>query len=215
MFYSLLIGLVLSLTFGLTSCKSCNGGEPEKKADATEVAKAVALNVENVISADREAMFLKAGDNVRWYETTIVMTNLLSAPDCTSEVSEVINTFQKIIEYEKGFDTMVYTLRHGKDGTYEIDSVDGWWAEDFPLNNEPIEVNFKEAFDLLMKANITKPDSRYCVLRKEIGPNSCSPQYIFGNTRSQVYVDAVTGNVTAINPVFDGCGFEKPLGEWP
>lgn len=216
MFYSLLMGFILSLTFGLTSCKSCGGGEPEKMADSTEVLKtAVTLDVENVISTDREAMYLKAGDNVRWYETTVVMTDYLSAPDCTGEIDKIINTFQKIVAIGKGYDTMVYKFKHYKDGTCEVDSIDGWWSEDYPLNDEPIEVSFKDAYELLMKANIVKPDSRYCVLRKEVGPNNCNPQYIFGNIKSQVYVDAVTGNVTANDPVFDGFGFGKPLGEWP
>lgn len=214
MFYSLTMMFAFSLVFGFTSCKSCSGENPKKENNVAEVLKPAVLDVENVISTDRETMFLIAGDNVRWYETTIVLSEPLSAPNCTNDVKEVVNTFQKIIKKGNGYDTMVYQLKHSKDGTYEIDSVHGWWAEDYPLNNEPIKIDFNDAFNQLMKANIVKPQSRYCVLRKEVGPKDCNPQYIFGNIKSQVYVDAVTGDVKGENPAFES-GFEKPLGEWP
>lgn len=216
LFYSLLMAFAFSLTFGLTSCNSCSGDTPENENNVAEVMKPVVLDVENVISTDRQTMFLMAGgDNVRWYETTIVLSEPLSAPDCTNDVKEIVNTFQKIVKSGDGYDTMVYQLKHCKDGTYEIDSVAGWWAEDSPLNDEPIKLSFNDAFNQVMKANIVKPQSRYCVLRKEVGPKDCNPQYIFGNTKSQVYVDAVTGNVKGKNPVFEGIELAQPLGEWP
>jgi hypothetical protein len=51
------------------------------------------------------------------------------------------------------------------------------------------------------------------VLRKEVAPLDCNPQYIFGNKRAQLYVDAVTGEVKDYNPAYKG--FTMPLGEWP
>jgi hypothetical protein len=53
-----------------------------------------------------------------------------------------------------------------------------------------------------MAANAPKPHSRQVVLRKEVGPNSINPQYIFGNFQAQLYVDAVTGDVKTKNPAF-------------
>ena len=87
--------------------------------------------------------------------------------------------------------------------------------EDFPLNDEAIVLTFTEALDRVLAANYPKPHSKYVVLRKEIGPKAANPQYIFGNLKSQLYVDATTGAVSDSNPVFAVKGFTIPLGEWP
>ena len=54
----------------------------------------------------------------------------------------------------------------------------------------------------MYEANIPKPHSKNVVLRKEIGSLDANPQYIFGNSQAQVYVDAVTGEVRGYNPAF-------------
>ena len=53
-------------------------------------------------------------------------------------------------------------------------------------------------------------------LGNPIGPVTINAQYIFGNLESQIWVDAVTGDVKNSNPAFpDSLGFKMPLGEWP
>ena len=99
--------------------------------------------------------------------------------------------------------------------TSNIEVKEGFWVEDYPLNNEAVCISFEEAFTKLMEANCPKPHSRHCVLRKEIGPVDANPQYIFGNSRAQIYVDATTGEVSTINPAFPDANLNGPLGEWP
>ena len=53
-----------------------------------------------------------------------------------------------------------------------------------------------------MEANIVKPHSKVCVLRKAVGPKEANVQYIFGNEDGAVFVDAVTGDVTDVDPFF-------------
>lgn len=218
LFNSLLITLLFSLTLGFTSCNSCGSGYeiPEKGIDTTEViAKSVAINVGNAIAMDREAMYIIAGNDsdVRWFETTIMMDKMMTAPDCDGSAKQVVNTFQKIVKKAGGYDTMVYYFTHNNDGTHDVDSVSGWIEGNYPLNDELIKINYNEAYTLLTQANIAKPESRYCVLRKPVGPNECGVQWIFGNIKSQVYVDAVTGEVRATSPAYGELA--KPLGEWP
>lgn len=68
-----------------------------------------------------------------------------------------------------------------------------------------------------MASNFPKPHSRNCVLRREIGPiPDVNPQYIFGNTKSQLYVDAVTGSVTNHTPAFQpDLAFSSPTANLP
>lgn len=71
------------------------------------------------------------------------------------------------------------------------------------MNEEVINISYKEAYEKMMEANYPKPHSKHCVLRKEVGPYDCNPQYIFGNIEAQIYVDAVTGAVSDQSPAFN------------
>ena len=200
----------MSLVF-FCSCTNCSSN---KEVEEEALVDSTALIVEDVISTDREQMYLNYGDNVRWFETTVVMETEFDDSLQVGTIESVTNVFQTIIEKEKGVDTQVYFITHYNDGSVVEDSVNGWWAEDFPLNDEKITLTFDQAYYQLMKANIVKPKSKYCVIRKQVGPKAANVQYIFGNIANQVYVDAVTGNVSAKNPVFMD-SFYTPLGEWP
>ena len=128
----------------------------------------------------------------------------------------VVNVFQVIEKYsDTCFDTFVYKYQHFADGTIKEDSVHGFWVEDYPLNEEAIKVTFKEAYEKVMAVNLPKPHTRQVVLRKQVGPVDANPQWIFGNLHSQIYVDAVTGEVSNENPAFRGLNLGTPLGEWP
>lgn len=81
------------------------------------------------------------------------------------------------------------------------------------MHVEDIEITFNEAFQRVMESNYPKPHSKNCVLRKEVGSTDYHPQYIFGNPHAQLYVDAVTGEVTDKNPIYEVYGFKIPLGE--
>lgn len=193
---------MLALTFVLASC---NG---EKKEQKVEQPKAETLVVENTISTDREFMFLNYGGDYRWFETCILMENYMDE-ETNGNVSGVTSVFQVITETETGYDTHVIMTVYTLD-TSTVEVKHAFWVEDSPLNDENIKLTFAQAFEKAMEANCVKPHSKHCVLRKEVGPKDANAQYIFGNSRGQIYVDAVTGDVTEYNPVFSG-----PLGEWP
>lgn len=163
------------------------------------VVEPVELVVENVVSTDREKVFLDNGE-YKWYETCVVYDNFFDA-DTTHTVASVSNIFQILIGDEKSFDTYVFFYNHTPISN-TVEKVHSFWVEDFPLNNEEIKITFAEALQKMYEANIPKPHSRNVVLRKEIGPLNANPQYIFGNSQAQVYVDAVTGEVRGYNPAF-------------
>lgn len=206
--------------------------EKEKKnaAPATETAtttdnktvvaadvKAAALNVEHVVATDKQTMYTQFNKDYRYFETQITLKNFMDGENASAEVAEINNVFQVVdfTEDQKSADVHVVMINHAGDKT-ETTVINSFWMEDYPLNDEAIKVTFEQAFDKMMKANIVKPHSRKCTLRKEVGPKDANPQYIFGNSRAQVYVDAVTGDVSAINPAFgQAIKLSAPLGEWP
>ena len=189
--FIILMSVIVAM-MGITSCK-CTHDEP-----VTEKAEIV---VENIISMDREYMFLNYGGDYRWFETCIVLENYLDA-DTTNTVHGISNVFQVVKEEEKSADVTVISIAHVADTSAVDVREHAFWVGDVVLNKEAIKLTFKDAFNRLMETNIPKPHSRYCVLREEVGAKEINPQYIFGNDQYQVYVDAVTGNVTDVNPAF-------------
>lgn len=219
LFFCLLLTIVSMMATGCSSCQSENKPQ-ESVCDNKDIdgvlPKPAPIVLENCISTDRQAMYIKCLKDTsmyRFFESSIVLKDFLNN-DPDGEIEKVTNIFQKIKEVGKGYDTMVYFFEHNSNGTEKVDSVEGFWIEDYPLDEEPIAISFNLAFKKLMEANLPKPESRHCVLRKEVGAKPCNAQYIFGNSISQVYVDGVNGNVQTSDPAFGG-DFGRPLGEWP
>ena len=205
-----LITLVVAVAaLCLVSCKCTENKEQKELGEST-----AELVVENAMSLDKQTMYLKYNSSdYRWYETGVVLKNWLDEEN-DGEIEMVVNVFQTVIESGSSFDTKVYKIQHTAEGVYE-EAIDGFWIEDYPMNDEAIKVTFKEAFDKVMAVNLPKPHTHQVVLRKQVGPVDANPQWIFGNLRSQIYVDAITGEVSSENPAFKGLGFKMPLGEWP
>jgi len=200
------------LMIGVSSCNSCTNRSTEPIFDAVETVDS--LYVEHTVAVDRQAMFAKGVDNdYRWYETNIRLVNFLDEE--YDGIDEVVNVFQTVESRDaQSFDTVVYKFQHTADGTVE-GFTHGFWVEDYPLNDEQITITFVQALEKVNAVNLPKPHSRYAVLRKQVGPVDANPQWIFGNVRAQIYVDAVTGEVSTENPAFKGLNLGTPLGEWP
>lgn len=207
-FYLMLIA-VFTIAITLSSC-SCK----EKQEPKNETSNA-SLVVENVVSTDREGMFISYGSNYRWFETGVLLKNYLDTDECDGTVEEIDNIFQVMNETEDGTDVSVITYITTPDTCFVV-PIKGFWVEDNPLNEENVKITFKEAFEKVMEVNLPKPHSRHVVLRKEVGPCSANPQWIFGNNSGQIYIDAVTGEASGKNPVFpEDVELGFPLGEWP
>ena len=167
-----------------------------------KVVEPAPLNVENTISVDKEKMYLTSGEDYRWYETLILLNNYLDEENDGS-IAEVVNIFQKVTNRdEHSFDTEVYKFQHFADGTCVIDSIRGFWVEDFPLVDSLITITYDKAFELTNQVNLPKPHSRHVCLRNPIGPISVNPQWVFGNIESQIWIDAKTGEAKNSDPAF-------------
>ena len=213
------LSTLFCLVLGFSSCTGCKNNAQEKTGNQTElttVNSIVALNVENAISMDRQAMYLKHGGDYRWYETEILLPEFMDAEDATSDPVMIVNIFQSVVERENGFDTWVHKYQHFNDGTVLNDSIRGFWIENLPLEDKALKLKYIEAWDKVMAVNFPKPHSKHVTLRNPIGPISINTQWIFGNINEQIWVDAVTGTCTNSNPAFPKeKGFKMPLGEWP
>lgn len=203
--------MTIVLAFAMISC-TCSNNSTVVVGDSN-VAVVDSMYVEHTVALDRQSMFAKGVDNdYRWFETNIRLVNFLDEE--YEGIDEVVNVFQTVENRETGFDTVVYKFQHTAEGTVE-GFTHGFWVEDFPLNEEQINLTFVQALEKVNEVNLPKPHSRYAVLRKPIGPKPCNAQWVFGNLHSQIWVDAVTGAVASSNPAFDALNLGTPLGEWP
>ncbi len=188
-FLVFLMGIMLII--GVSSCKCTRDEEP------------VAEFPESTITLDRVQMDEMA-DAYKWFETRVEYDNFFDA-DTTLTFTKAESLFQVAVEDSLGVKTFVYDFTHYPDvEDADLKQIEGFILDDMPLNDEQIVLTFSEALERLYEANLPKPHSTKVVLRKALGPKVANAQYIFGNTEEQVFVDAVTGDVTDKNPVYDG-----------
>ena len=127
---------------------ACNGcGNTQKNVVLVDSIKdtTIVIDVDHAIAVDRQTMYLKFGDDYRWYETQVHLNEFLNSENVTSNPEYVINIFQSIVEKGNGYDTKVWKFKHYSDTTIR-DSLDGFWIEDMALNDEAIKFNYKAAF---------------------------------------------------------------------
>ena len=197
------------------SCTGCNSSKEDIKLQDSVVTTAV-LDVEHSIALDRQTMYVNYKDNYRWYETEILLPEFMDSDNATSNPEMIVNVLQSIVEEGNGADVWVHKFQHFKDGTVVHDSIQGFWIENYALNDEVIKLKYTEAWDRMMAVNFPKPHSKHVTLRNPIGPVAVNTQWIFGNIHEQIWIDAVTGDAKNSNPAFPAeKGFKMPLGEWP
>ena len=204
------------------ACSGCS--QPQQKdlkvADTTEViidsVKAPVIDVDHAIATDRQAMYVNYKNDYRWFETEILLPEFMDSDSATSDPEMVVNVLQSIVDKGNGADVWVHKFQHFKDGTVVHDSIQGFWIENYALNDEVIKLNYLQAWDRMMAVNFPKPHSKHVTLRNPIGPVAINTQWIFGNIHEQIWIDAVTGDAKKSNPAFpEEKGFKMPLGEWP
>ena len=167
---------------------------------------------EELNKTDHEYMKRTYGDEYRWHGCYILYHNYLDE-NGGGAIDEVTNIFQVVTDPKKSHDTNLIIKTHTLDGdeTKEIKSL--WVEEDVPMFLYDIQVTSRQATIAARKEG--NLHTKRLVLRKQLGPMSANPQYIFGNNQGLVFVDAVTGDVSHESPAFRNTGFATWLGEWP
>jgi hypothetical protein len=188
-FFVILASILIA--FAISSCKCTRDEDP------------VIEFPEATIMADRVKMDEEVS-TYKWFETRVEYDNFFDA-DTTLAINKVESLFQVAIEDPLGIKTFVYDFIHepGVENDTIPEPIEEFILDDKPLNDEQIVLTFSEALECLYEANLPKPHSAKVVLRKALGPKVANAQYIFGNTEEQVFVDAVTGDVTDKNPVYN------------
>ena len=208
--------LILAAVAAVLVFSACEKEKKESGEGTEAKVESAGLVLENTISADREYMHNTYGKDYAWFESSIVLNNYLDEEGCDGSIASITNVFEYVVNKEASVDPIVVISTYTKDGEHSIEAREGMWVGDVILKDEGIKLNYQEAYAKMREVNLPVPHSVHCVLRNPLVPKVCNPQYIFGNTRTQIFVDAVTGEGKATNPAFEGFeGLKVPLGEWP
>lgn len=163
------------------------------------------VGIEEIIKEDNAQMKKGFdGDEFKYYESYAIFDKFFDS-DSLNWISEMCAVFQ-VLENEKesgSMDTRVIIFAHRPGSTF-IDRKAGIFVENYNLCLDSIKITFIQAYEKMMCSKLKKPRSKFCSLRRQYGEVKANPQYVFGNASEQIYVDAITGEVTNENPVFPG-----------
>lgn len=211
--------ILLALTIMSASCNGC-GKQAEPTQHSEIYTSSGNLVFENVVSTDSQSIFVQAKEKdvvVFLYEAEALLDKSIDEAEYPEEAKlvQVSTTFQTFSDKE-GYN-IVHRVTQADGNSYES-TTPGIYIEDFAMNANQIKLTFIQAYQQLLKANaeanISKPHSRKCTLRKPIGPKDCNPQYVFGTISQPIFVDAVDGKVMTSNPAFEPEELNKPFCEW-
>ena len=151
--------------------------------------------VEETVKADREVMAARSNNDYIWFETEVVFKDYLDEEN-DGKIEKVINTFEIVTQIDStSADVWVYKFTHTNSGVNE-QKIHDFVLEDRPLNDRPIKLSFKEAYEKVKECNYPKPHSHFAVLREAVDPTVDNPEWIFGNFERNITVDTVTGEIT-------------------
>lgn len=185
---------IITIALVAISMTSCNWFNKNEKQDNEQP------TVESYIESDMEYVRENYGNTFVWYETEILYTNYLDEEnDGTYQFIKSVYQYVDMSEDSTSADVAVITIYHEND-TVNIEVENTWYAECFDLRHSDINLTFRDAYNAIMSVNLPKPHTQYCVLRDQVGPVAANPQYIYG--QGLLFVDAVNGLVSEINPVF-------------
>ena len=187
------ISLIALMVISLSSCNWFkNESESDNKTEIT---------IEDLVCEDTKYMVENYDTSFVYYETEIILNDFLDE-ECDGSFETVTNIFQTFADNDTLQKPTVFMFIHEGDST-QIENVTGYWLEDIALRDGDIVINYKDAYQKLIETNFPKPHAKTCTLRNEVGPCPSNAQYIFGDIDSQLYVDAITGDVLENSPAFD------------
>lgn len=188
--------LMVAMMFAFSACNSCNKVEKEQ-------------TVEDILTADYDYMVENYDTTFVWYEVEFILNDYLDDEECDGTIKEFTNIFQVVTPIDSvNTNAFIVKMFHaGKISTVETE--EGFWCEDVAMDKDRMQVTYTEAYQRMTESNYQKPHANTCTLRNALGPKIANSQYIFGNVTAQIYVDAVTGDVSDQSPVFDEAECEE------
>ena len=209
---SLFICLLLAIAgIMVTGCDSCQS-ENNKQEGYDGVVVDFNKGVEHIQAQHRQMMYgIAKGKKYAWYESKVMFRDSIKADNLDDvhmvDVTDVFQTFEPAL-----CQTISTNI---KKGTIVPSPIPDIWIEDVDMSELPLKITAEDVIEKLKAWDGIIPPAKGMTLRCPLGPRRCNAQWVIGNIKDVIFIDAVTGNITDWCPAFPDPRKNGPLGEWP
>lgn len=200
--------LVMVLTFIIApAIASCQSGNNKQDKDATAyhdydgVVQDFTAGAEHIQGLHREVMTATLGiKNYEWRNSRVQFNDEITLENI--DALHVIDVNDVFCYYDNG-PWVQYINSNVKKGLQIPWPILDVWIEDCNMSNDGIKLTFTDALQRLKEWNgILPPGCNSMILRHPVGPVTCNPQYVLGTMCVPLFIDAVTGEITDLDPSY-------------
>lgn len=192
-----------------TGCGSCQSEKNKQESvyhDYDGVAQDFSAGVCHIQALHRQTMYqlskqVKPVNDYQWRNSRVILSDTLTIDNIDDLYITDINDVFYYWDKDKG-PQIQYVNTNSKTGTQIPWPITDAWIEDDDLNDQPIILTCEEAILRMKEYNGILPKSYFITLRLPVGPKSCNPQWTFGDEKTVIFIDAVTGEITDWCPAF-------------
>lgn len=214
----MLTAVLLGMTAGLGSCNSCSKQENTAQADYDGVLQDFTAGVSNIQALHRQMMYAQVGQEYQWRNSKV----LFDSPICATNLEDLtVVDVTDVFQYWNNGPKVQFISSNVLNGTIIPPAIPDVWIEDASMNEAQIKLSAEDVLNRLKEWNGVIPVAECMSLRLPVGPVACNAQWVIGDVYDVIFVDAVTGEISNVNPAFKpenkegGGDTGEPLGEWP
>ena len=214
----MLTAVLLGMTAGLSSCNSCSKQEKTAQADYDGVLQDFTAGVSNIQALHRQMMYAQVGQEYEWRNSKVLFDN----PICSANLDDLtVVDVTDVFQYWDNGPKVQFISSNVLNGTIIPPAIPDVWIEDASMNEAQIKLSAEDVLNRLKEWNGVIPIAECMSLRLPVGPVACNAQWVIGDVYDVIFVDAVTGEISDVNPAFKtdnkegGGDTGEPLGEWP
>jgi len=218
--FLMLTAVLFCMTAGLSSCNSCGKVENNAvQADYDGVLHDFTAGVSNIQALHRQMMYAQVSHDYQWRNSKVLFDCAICSANLDDiAVVDVTDVFQY---WDNSGPKVQFISSNVLNGTIIPPAIPDVWIEDASLNEAQIKLSAEDVLQLLKEWNGVIPVAECMSLRLPVGPVACNAQWVIGDVYDVIFVDAVTGEISNVNPAFkpnnneSGGDTGEPLGEWP
>ncbi len=199
----LLLAIVSIMATGCSSCQSENKKQEIAYHDYDGIVQDFTAGVSHIQALHRQTMFsLIGGKDFQWRNSRVMLNDTVTMENIDDLHIVSVNDVFFYWDSEKG-PMVQYINSHVKNGVQIPFPINDVWIEDADMSKKPIKISAEDALKRLKEWNGVLPQGcSFLTLRYPVGPKECNVQWVFGDVKDALFIDAVTGEVRDYDPAF-------------